>query len=234
VLPGAGEDAVYYHIRRVINGVTKRYLEKWALISECEGDTGLSWLMDCAASFTDTGRSATLTGYSHLAGESVVVWSDDTGSIPGVDRSPDVNGVQTTYVVDTGAGTISLSVPVHHAVAGLPYAADWKSTKLAYAAEAGTALAQMKRTDKICFILHQTHNNALFFGSDTGNLDPLPRVIDGGAVVDSDKIFGQFDEASMPFPGLWKADSRIHLRAKAPRPCTVLAVAPSVQTNEKA
>ena len=232
VLPGISEDAVYYHINRTINGVTKRYLEKWALESECVGDTGLTWIMDCAKSYTDTGRTATLTGFLHLAGLDAVVWSDDTGSIPGVDRSPDVSGVQTVYAVDTGAGTITLATPVHHAVAGKAYNADWTSTKLAYAAEAGTALGQMKRTDKIIFVLHNTHNNGLFFGSDTGHLDPLPRVIDG-AVVDADTIFPTFDQAAMAFPGLWDADSRIHLRAKAPRPATVLAIAPTVGTSEK-
>ena len=233
VLPGLSEDAVFYHVRRTINGATKRYLEKWAMESECTGDTGLTWIMDCAKSYTDTGRSAALVDIgAHLVGASCVVWSDDTGSIPGVDRSPDVGGVQTVYTVDTG-GEITLSVPVHHAVAGKGFLADWKSTKLAYAAEAGTALAQMKRSDKIGFVLHQTHNNALFFGSDSGHLDPLPRVIDGGATVDADKIFEHFDEPAMPFPGLWKADSRIHLRAKAPRPVTVLAAVPTVQTNEK-
>lgn len=233
VLPGVGEDAVYYHIRRTIGATTRRFLEKWAMESECLGDTGLSWLMDCARSYTDTGRTAVLRDIAtHLPGESVVVWSDDTGSIPGVDRSPDVNGVQTTYVVDTG-GDVTLSVPVHHAVAGLPYQADWKSTKLAYAAEAGSALAQMKRTDKIGFVLWQAHNNGLFYGADTGRLDPMPRKIDAGAVVDPDKIFATFDRVAMPFPGLWSEDSRIHLRAKAPRPMTVLAAIPTVQTNER-
>lgn len=233
VLPAVSEDAVYYHINRTINGVTKRYLEKWALEADCLGDTGLSWLADCAASFTDTGRSATLTGFSHLAGKSVVVWADDTGqTMAGKDLSPDVSGVQTTYTVDAVAGTIALNEAVHHAVAGLPYTADWKSTKLAYAAEAGTALSQMKRTDKIAFVLYKTHNNGLYFGSDTGNLDPMPRMHEG-AIIDPDAIHATYDETAMPFPGLWSADSRIYLRAKAPRPCTVLAAVPSVQTNEK-
>jgi hypothetical protein len=210
-----------------------RYLEKWAMESECLGDTGLSWLMDCAASYTDTGRTPTLTGFDHLAGLSVAVWSSDTGSIPGVDRSPDVDGVQTLYTVDTGTGQIDLGVAVHHAVAGLPYTADWKSTKLAYAAEAGSALAQMKRTDKIGFILYQAHNRGLKFGSDTGRLNAMPQKIDGGAVVDPDKIFAAFDKVAMAFPGLWDTDSRIHLRGQAPRPMTVLAAIPTVQTNEK-
>ena len=233
VLPGSGEDSVYYHVRRTVNGVTKRYLERWATEEECVGDTGLSWLMDCAKSYTDTGHNALLPGFSHLAGEQVVVWSSDTGLIPGVDRSPDVMGVQTTYAVDTGAGTVTLSVPVHHAVVGLPYKATWKSTKLAYAVEQGnTALAQMKRTDKIGFVLYQAHNNGLFFGNDTGTLDALPRVI-AGATVDADLIHQNLDQVAMPFPGLWSSDSRMVLRGKSPRPVTMLAAIPTIATNEK-
>jgi hypothetical protein len=234
VLPGDGEDAVYYHVRRTINGATKRYLEKWAKQSETTGDTGLNWLMDCARSYTDTGRVTALVDVAtHLVGESVVAWgSIDSGSYPHVDLSPDVAGVQTRYTVDTG-GDVTLSVPVHHAVVGLPFRQPtWKSSKLAYAAEQGTALAQMKRASMIAFALYKTHNNGLFFGNDTGHLDPLPRVIDG-AVVDADQIHQATDQVAMPFPGLWDADSRIVLRGKSPRPLTVLAAIPSIQTNEK-
>jgi len=237
VLPGVGEDAVYYHIRRTINGATKRYLEKWAMESECTGDTGLTWLMDCAVSFSDTGRATSFNGVAtHLAGATVVAWGDlDTGSTPYVDLSPDVDGVQTTYEIDTG-GDISfssLTQGVNQGVLGTRYQSDWKSTKLAYAAEAGTALAQKKRTDKIGFVLYKTHNNGLFYGSDSGHLDPLPRNIDAGGVVDPDRIFEMFDRVAMAFPGLWDTNSRIHLRAKSPRPCTVLAAVPTVATNER-
>ena len=233
ILPGTNEDRVYYHIKRTINGATKRYLERWATEAESEGDTGLSWLSDCAKKFTDTGRATSLTGFTHLAAESVVVWGDDTGqSYPSKDYSPDVVGVQTTYTV-SGAGVITLTEAAHHAVAGLPYTADWKSTKLAYAAEAGTALAQMKRVDKIGFSLYNTHHNGLFFGNDTGKLDALPRTLDGGTEVDTRKIYPVADAVAMPFPGLWNSDSRIVLRGKSPRPVTVLAAIPTVRTSEK-
>jgi hypothetical protein len=91
----------------------------------------------------------------------------------------------------------------------------------------------MKRTDHIAFVLADTHNNGLFFGRDFSNLDPLPRVVDEGAAVSADAIFEEFDHASMPFPGLWSSDSRICLRGKAPRPVTVMAAVPTIQTNDK-
>ena len=233
VLPGEVEDKVYYHVNRTINGATKRFLERWATEAESVGDTGLSYLADCAAAFTDTGRVDTPSVWQHLVGENIVVWADDTGQAgAGKDLSPDVAGVQTTYAVDTGGG-ITLSESVNHGVGGLPYTADWQSSKLAFGAQFGTALAQIKRTPQIAFVFDQTHNNGLFFGSDTGNLDPLPRVNDEDAVVDADKIFATYDEMAMPTPDKWDTDARIHLRAKSPRPATVLAIVPSVDTSEK-
>jgi hypothetical protein len=236
ILPGTGEDAVFYHIRRTINGATKRYLEKWAKESECTGDSGLCWLMDSAVSFSDTGRTTAFNGVaSHLVGESVVAWGDlDTGSTPYVDLSPDVSGVQTRWSIDTGGDLTltGLTDGVHHGVLGLPYRATWTSTKLAYAAEAGTALAQMKRTDKVGVLVYRQHQNGLFLGNDTGNLDPLPRMYEG-ASVDPDYIYQAADLLAMPVPNRWATDPRLTVVAKSPRPATVLALVPSVATNER-
>jgi hypothetical protein len=237
VLPGEDEDAVYYHVRRTINGATKRYLEKWATQSECVGDSGLTWLMDCAASYTDTGRTTLLNAVApHLIGESVVAWGSlDTGSTPHVDLSPDVSGVQTRYTVDTGGDVqlTGLTDGVHHAVAGLPFRQPtWKSAKLAYGAEMGTALAQQKRTPQLALALYQTHNNGVFYGDDTGTVDPLPRVIEG-ATIDPDQILGALDMTAVAIPNQWGPDSRIVLRGKSPRPATILAMVPTVVTSER-
>lgn len=239
VLPGVEEDAVYYHIRRTINGATKRFLEKWAKESECLGDTGLCFIMDCASSHTDTGRTNTLTDIApHLPNAHVVLWGDlDTGSTPLVDMSFDTGSgfSQRLYTVDTGGDiALSLTSGLHHAVAGLPYSAAWKSTKMAYGAQLGTALTMKKRIPQLGMVLYRTHNNGLYTGSDTGTdkIQPLPRKLDNGAAVDPDKIYATVDEAPFAVPGSWDSDARVSLRAKAPRPVTVLALVPAVHTNE--
>lgn len=239
VLPGVEEDAVYYHIRRTVNGGTKRFLEKWAKEAECLGDTGLTFIMDCASSYTDTGRTNTLRDIApHLPNAHVVLWGDlDTGSTPIVDLSPDTGSdfSQQLYTVDTGGDvTLSLTNGLHHAVAGLPYSAAWKSTKMAYGAQMGTALTMKKRVPQMGLVLYKTHCSGLYTGSDTGSdkIQPLPRMLNQGAAVDPDQIFKTLDEAPFATPGGWDEDSRVTLRAKAPRPCTVLAIVPAVDTNE--
>jgi hypothetical protein len=237
VLPGIGEDAVYYHINRTINGATKRFLEKWAMESECQGDTGLNWLADCAVSFSDTGRATAFNAVAqHLVGESVIVWADlDTGSTPYVDLSPDVAGVQTTYAIDTGGDLTltGLTSGVHQGVLGLPYQGTWISSKLAYAAEGGTALVQQKRFAQVGLIAHNIHVKSLQVGNDTGTLKGLPSMIENGARVDPDKIFAKFDQLAFAVDGKYSTDERLVLRAKAPRPCTVLAAVVAVATNDR-
>lgn len=236
VLPGAEEDQVYYHVRRTINGVTKRFLEKWAQESECRGDTGLSWLMDCAISYTDTGAATTVSDFApHLGGQSIAAWANDTGqnNSVGKDLTPDdTGGTQVLLSVDTGGDLTLNDSGWKHVVGGLPYKADYKSTKLAYGAQGGTAMSMMKRIARLALILEQTHNNALFMGGDTGNLDPMPRVLDEGTQVDPDLIFTEFDKFAHSFDGDWDEDSRIYIRAKAPRPATIMAALPRVTTNE--
>lgn len=236
VLPGTEEDAVYYHVRRTIKGATKRFLEKWALESECQGDTGLSWLVDCAVSHTDTGGTLVISDFApHLGGQTIAAWANDTGqsNSVGKDMTPDdTGGDQVLLSLDTGGDLTLTDSGWKHVVGGLPYRADFKSTKLAYGAQGSTAMTMKKRIDRLALVLHQTHNNALFVGSDTGHLDPMPRVTDEGATVDANKIYAEYDKFGFPFNGEWDEDSRLYIRGKAPRPATIMAALPRVTTNE--
>jgi len=278
VLPGTDEDQLYYHVRRVINGQTKRYLEKFSLEREChypqtiysgtstssitdlpyadgtavtlrdasgvklenQTVTGgtitlaspVTWaeitpsrsgLVDSAKHGTQS-ASATITGLSHLEGEAVVVWAD------GKSFSPIASGVQTTFTVS--AGQITLPETVQEYSVGLGYSAPWQSTKMAYAAAAGTALNQIKRLDHIAFILYETHNGGLFYGRDYDHMDCLPQVRKG-ATVRGTEIFNTYDELSYEFPGSYDTDSRICLKAFAPHAATVMAAVPSLRTEDK-
>jgi len=82
VLPsssGVVEDQVYYVVLRTINGSAKRYLEKWAYQSECEGAAD-SYVSDCSIVYTGSNAG-------HLEGKAVTVWQAgvDIGSYDGGD-----------------------------------------------------------------------------------------------------------------------------------------------------
>lgn len=217
VLPGAvgsEEDQVYYVVNRTINGSTVRYLEKWAQEDECRG-AATTKLADSYVSFSSGSSTTSVTGLSHLEGESVVVWGNtkDLG----------------TYTVS--GGSITVSEAVTSAIVGLTYTAQWKSAKLAFAAALGTPLTQIKRVSKLGLILADTHHDGLQFGPDFTTLDDISQTKNAGA-VSSDTIHTAFDQEPIAFPGEWNTDSRLCLQAVAPRPCNVLAAIVQVEANE--
>jgi hypothetical protein len=111
ILPGeagAREDSVYYVVRRVINGSTVRYFEKWAQESDCEGGT-LNLQADSFLTYTGAATTV-ITGLDHLNGQSVVVWAD------GVDVGTDDSTTTPTqkYIVSGGQlvlGSLFLNAP---------------------------------------------------------------------------------------------------------------------------
>ncbi len=204
VLPGSVEDEVYYYVNRTINGNTKRYLEKWALESEAQNDA-LSILSDSTYVWTGA-SSTTITGLSHLEGETVVVWANtkDLG----------------TYTV-TG-GQITISEAATTAYVGLAYTARFKSAKLALGVATGQPLTQRQRLDHVGLVLQNTHCQGLRFGQDFDHLYDLP-LIERGTLVGGDVIHTTYSEDSIPLNGKWDTDTRLCLEAASPRAATVLA-----------
>lgn len=225
VKPGAVgtiEDSVYYTIKRNINGSDVRYHEKWALDSECVGGTQ-NKQADAFIAGTQASNAA-ITGLSHLEGESVVVWAN------GINYSPRVSGVQTTFTV--ASGSITLGNAVTSYVVGLPYKARAKSAKLAYAAQGGTALLQSKRIEHLGVIMRNTHNRGLRYGRTFGSLDELP-LYEQGREVTADEIWAEYDERPFEFEQEWSTDARLCLEAMAPMPCTLLALVMTMATNDR-
>jgi len=209
VEPGDVEDKVTYTVKRTIDGATVRYHERWAKESECAGGA-LNKQVD---SFI-TGSGA-VSGLTHLEGATVAVWAD------GED--------QGTFTVASGAVTVT-PTPTSW-VAGLVYTATYKSTKLAYGVEGGTALCMKKRIHRLGVIARNLHPQGLEFGPDFTTMDNLPLTEDY-ADVDQDTVRSVYDEGLTGFPGEWDTDARLCLRATAPKPVTLLACIIDLETNQ--
>jgi len=213
VLPGDLEDSVYYVVKRTINGSTKRYLEKFARRDECIGGT-LNKNVDSHIVVSQA-ASTTITGLSTLEGATVCVWAD------GKD--------QGTAVVS--GGQITISNAVSNAVVGLSYNATFKSAKLAYAAQKGTALTQTKRVDELGLVLVNTHYQGIQYGKDSTHLDNLPKV-ELSQTTAVDTIWSTYDQRQFAFSGVYDTDSRIYLKASSPRPATILGAVIGIRTDE--
>ena len=215
VLPGEVEDSVYYVVRRTINGVTKRYLESWALESEARGDT-ISKVADSYVLYSGPAVTS-LSGLSHLEGKTVVIWGN------GKDL-----GTKTVVggVIDT------LPEAVTTATVGLGYTAQWKSTKLSYVvAGEDLQLTFHKRIFQIGFVLADAYDQSLQFGPSFDVLDDMPLYENSEAVGTDTRQ--SYDEELIEFPGEWSSDSRLCIQAAAPRPVTVLAAVLAYEVEGK-
>ncbi len=226
VLPGMNgstEDQVYYVVNRTINGGVVRYLEKWATEIECRGGT-LNKQADAFVIFTNSPASTTVTGLSHLIGQSVVVWQD--GKCP---ADPTTN-LPKTYTV-SGGGTITLDTTATTGIVGLAYTGQFQSMKLGLQqSPLMTLLNQQKRLSHLGLILAYAHPYGLQFGPDFNNLNDLPQI-EAGTTVAVDTVRTSYDEQEFEFPGVWVTDMRLCLQAYAPRPITVMAAVVDMEVH---
>lgn len=172
--------------------------------------------------------TSTLSGLSHLEGEDVVVFAD---GIALTDAAGDI----ATFTVSSGSITLThlgASISVEEAVAGLPYRARFQSSKLAYAAQVGTALSQSGKVSRVGLILVDTHAKGAKYGQDFDNLYDLPDIEDGVA-VDPNYLWPEYDKRTFPADTIWDTDSRIVIEANAPRPCTVAAAPFVIEKHQK-
>ena len=228
IMPGDEEDVVYYSVKRVINSVVKRYLEKWSVETNCIGGT-YNDQADCFTMFINNPASATVSGLTHLEGATVVCWADGK-------CLRDSSGDIATFTVSSGAITLTnggSSYSASQGIVGLALRARFKSAKLPFAVSFGTPLTQKQRISQIGLMLTDTHNQGLKFGRDFTNMDNLPKVV-AGATVDNDDIHSSITIPAVTFPGETSADARLCLEANGPRPCTLTAAVIGIGTNEYA
>ena len=205
ILPGTTEDQVFYTVKRTIDGATVRYHERWAQENECRGGS----MNKLADSFIAVSRTAStsVTGLDHLEGEEVIIWAD---------------GAEAEAATVSG-GAITLATAAADVCVGLAYTATYKSSKPhVVSREMGSSMSRRGRIVGGALILADVHPRGLEFGQDFDTMDNLP-VFEDGAAVDADAVRTAYAEERIPFPGDWGNDTRLCLRATAPRPVTVLA-----------
>lgn len=216
VLPAVvntSEDQVYYVVRRVINGTTTRFLEKWASEIDCRGST-ISKNSDCHVVITTGSPSKIISGLSHLVGKNVVVWADGAPLLDG-------NNDPLLFTVNA-SGQITIPVSATVLVAGLYYEGLWKSTKLGQMLSVLQSLfSHHRRIQRIGFLLAYFCRAGFQFGPDFDHLDDMPVIEDG---TTAPTFQAAYENDTIPFPCTWTPDLRLCIKMRAPMPCTVLGV----------
>jgi hypothetical protein len=223
VLPNTEGDDVFLIVARNIDGTPKRYRERLAYEQNAEG--GASCRMADSYKVVTLAASATVTGLSHLEGETVVVWQ---GTAPLLTDA----GEPRTFQVSGGQITLP-SAFTGDVMVGIPYEGRFKSTKLAYAAQTGTAVTQRKIVSRVSPLLYKAHMRAVLFGQDFTRMDPLPRFY-RGADQGVNAFLEDYDSDGFTLPGSWSTDSRLCMKFRSPLPATVLGVVLEVESHERA
>lgn len=196
-LPSSDEDQIYVVVSR--NGI--KCLEKMAKFKDSIGGSS-SETFDGFVRYTSPGT--TLTGLTHLEGDTVGVWAD------GQDRG--------TYVVSSGSITVSGSWT--NVIAGLPYVADYISNKLS-GFDNVSVLNKRKRIVETGFVLMNYWPKSLQVGPSVALLKSLPDIEDG-TTLSTNATISDYSEIAFEFDGETEVDPRIYIRGTGP--CTILAL----------
>lgn len=220
VLPNATQDDVHFIVRR---NSTQRYAERLAPevaqtdVATCALLDGHKVLTGGLSMTSVAGGVSTISGATHLAGQTVAVWAD---------------GRRRSDVVLDGTGFGTLDGEYRRIVYGRPYTARWKSVKLAYAAQLGTALGQSKRVNRLGVILSNSCLDGIHIGSSDPPFDPMPEIVDGQLRTKS-QFFRHYDHELLSVGGDWNVDSRAYVTVNsAEGPCTLQALVLDVETRE--
>lgn len=218
VLPAVDQDRVYFSIKRTINGATVRYIEKMAA-DEGVAPTTRCYVMD--AYTTGSGAAITSGTYPQLAGRTdLVVWADGAP-------------LAGSFTANS-AGVVQFGQAISSYVIGIPYNCRYKSARLAYGAQMGTAMLQKKKVNQLGLIMTDFVRAGIRYGAEFDNaarpLDPLPTNKDGitaPAIVLSDVA----EEEPFVFAGQWDTDSRVCLEWTTPTTATLLGLVLQVESQ---
>jgi len=206
-----GEDELYMIVKRTINSVTKRYVEKLKPFDFGTTATG-AFFVDSGLSYSGAGTTS-LSGLYHLTGQTVSVLA---------------NGA--THTDETVAsGGVSLNVSATTAAIGLPFTSRLKTLRVEAGSVDGTSQGKLKRIHSITLRLHRTVGVEV--GSGTTEVDRIPFR---DSSMDMDTAVSLFTgDKEIEFRGGFEEDDQIVIQQTQPLPLTVLAIYPRMNTFDK-
>ena len=154
VIPGNPEDEVWFVVKRTINSLTVRFIEK---LKDFNYGTTLAdaFFVDCGLTYDSTAATA-ISGLSHLEGEAVAVLADGL--------------VITGHTVASGAITLATAASkVHIGLANTP---EFETLDAVTQDDKGTLQGILKRITNVTVRLVNSMGGV--FGPDSSTTDPIP------------------------------------------------------------
>ena len=203
-----GEDALFMIVKRTIDGVTKRYVEKLKPF-----DFGS---VSTAAHFVDSGLSysgsstTTLSGLYHLRGQTVDVLANGSS--------------HPTATVSSGGITLNFGATT--AAVGYSFTSAMKTLRIEAGSADGTSQGKPKRIHGITLRLFETVG--IEVGNSPTDVDRIP-FRDSSMAMDAAVPLFTGDK-DIEFRGGFDEDDRIYIQQSQALPMTILAFYPRLNT----
>lgn len=197
---GGPEHRATLFVRRTINGVTKRYVERMrSMLPTAWAD---SWLVDCGLRYSGA-PVTTITGLAHLEGKLVSVFADGL--------------VQTQKTV--AGGQIDLDVAASQVLVGLPITGQLWTLPAMFAVVEAYGTGRPKSVNKV--FPRVEASGPFLIGSAADNLLPTSNLADGTPIA-AGAPFGGILEVGVE--GNWTYDGQLFFEVRDPVPVTVVSV----------
>lgn len=198
-------------VRRVINGVTKRYVEVMQPAFDGAGkvDATDAWQLDCALRYQGA-AATTISGLDHLEGEMVSIVADGK--------------VQPAQVV--AGGSIELTQAASNVLVGLPFTARARTLAIDAQLASGSIVGKQKRANSLAINLLDTVGGKAGVVGDLDLLTPS-----GGGVMGAASPLHSGIERITPLGG-WDREIQIEVVQDQPMPMTVRAIEPDFETED--
>lgn len=202
VIPEGGEDAVYFIVRRTIDGSSVRYIER--LHSRMFETADDAFFVDCGVTYSGS-ATTTITGLDHLEGEAVAVLAD--GAV--------VSGLTVSsgeITLPSAASTVHVGLSFTAEIETLPPAIDLR--------DVGAARGRPHRTPRMRLQLEKTRG--IKVAGNNRQFNAL-RLNAGDLATPADLFTGM---VTMSLGEGWSQDGTVVVRQDTPLPMTVLGISP--------
>jgi len=208
------EDELWIISQRWVNGAVRRFVECFSDFDFDETAPEDFKFLDSHLSYSGVAVSS-LSGLDHLEGETVSILAD--------------GATHATKVVSSGA--ISLDRAATKVVVGLPYSSVLQTMRIEGGAGQyeGTAQGKIKRISKVVLRLFETVGAKV--GPSLDNLETVPFRTTSGAMDLPVSTFLAGDK-EVEFADDYNTDGFIFVKQEQPLPLTILALYPTIVTND--
>jgi len=206
------EDELWCIVKRTINGSTKRYVECFSDFNFDETDATDFKFLDSHLTYSGSATTS-LSGLSHLEGQTVSILADGS--------------VHANKTVSSGSITLDRSVT--KAVVGLSYDSVLQTMRIEGGAAEGTSQGKTKRISKVVLRLFETVGVKV--GPSLSNLETIPfRTTSSNLSAPVETLLE--GDKEIEFNDDFNSDGFIFIKQDQPLPASILAIYPTLVTND--